>query len=86
MSVFRAVENRVPLARCANTGLTFFVDTRGRVYERGGAFTREIRVARLDRAGDPPLFTRWGDWVGRTVLVITALLVLASAWPRRVRF
>jgi apolipoprotein N-acyltransferase len=85
MSVFRSVETRLPLARCANTGLTFFVDTRGRVYEMGGAFTREVRMARIDRPGEPTLYLRWGNWVGWSTLVLTVLLAVAAArrLPRR---
>ena len=33
-SVFRAVENRLPLARSANTGVSCFIDSRGRVISR----------------------------------------------------
>ncbi|MDO8749400.1 MAG: apolipoprotein N-acyltransferase [Candidatus Omnitrophota bacterium] len=33
-SVFRAVENRLPLARSANTGISCFIDSRGRVISR----------------------------------------------------
>jgi len=32
-SVFRCVENRVPMARCANTGMTCWIDETGRVRE-----------------------------------------------------
>ena len=37
MAPFRAVENHVPLARCANTGLTLIADANGRV-------TRQVTV------------------------------------------
>ncbi len=78
MSVFRAVETRLPLARCANTGLSFLVDPSGRVRERTGAFTRETRVADLAAAGEPPLFVRLGDWVGAAALSLAVLGLLAA--------
>jgi len=34
MSVFRAVENRVYVVRCANTGISCFIDPCGRVVDR----------------------------------------------------
>jgi apolipoprotein N-acyltransferase len=77
MSVFRAVEHRVPLARCANTGLTFTVDPYGRVTPSPAIFTDATVVLPLARTRSGPTpFTRWGDTVGP--LTALAGLVLAA--------
>jgi len=79
MSVFRAVETRLPLARCANTGLTFFVDTRGRIFDNGGVFVERVVVDHLDRPHPAPPYVRLGDWPGALVLALTLAGVLACA-------
>lgn len=77
MSVFRAVENHVPLARCANTGLTLVTDSNGRVRARVPVFEPEVLVTRLSRPGPPTLFTRVGDWPG--ALAVTVVVALLAA-------
>src|SRR6185369_11325697 len=51
MAVFRAVENHVPLARCANTGLTLIADANGRVTKRIPVFEATTLVGRLSPPG-----------------------------------
>ncbi|MFC1548373.1 apolipoprotein N-acyltransferase [Candidatus Omnitrophota bacterium] len=56
-SVFRAVENRVPVVRAANTGISCFIDYTGNIISRvrkgqqdifiGGFATDEIKVSRV---------------------------------------
>jgi apolipoprotein N-acyltransferase len=84
MSVFRAVEHRVPLARCANTGLTFSVDPYGRVTKSPPIFTDAVIVLPLSRApGAPTPFTRWGDTVGPALALVALGLVVLAAWAGR---
>jgi apolipoprotein N-acyltransferase len=84
MAVFRSVETRLPLARCANTGLTFFVDARGEPYGMGGVFEDLVRVERLDTPRPAPPFVHTGDFLGRAVLALALAGVLACALrPRR---
>ena len=84
MSVFRAVENRVPLARCANTGLTLVADANGRVVATLPVFQPGVLVTELPRAGAagvPTPYTRFGDWPG--LLSVVAVFGLAlRAWSR----
>ena len=60
---FRAVEMRLPLLRCANTGMTCSVDTLGRVDRRLAAFTEGIDtlVVRVPRTPAFTWYARYGD-------------------------
>jgi apolipoprotein N-acyltransferase len=57
MAPFRAVENHVPLARCANTGMSFLVDAYGRVTQRVPVYQSVVLVSALG-APRPPTGTR----------------------------
>lgn len=78
MAAFRAVENHVPLARCANTGLTVMFDARGRVMRKLPVFEPGVLIAPLpprEPYGRPTFYTRFGDWPG----VVAAIAVVAMA-------
>ncbi len=76
MAPFRAVENGVPLLRCANTGLTEVIGPDGRVRARLPVFEPGVLRASVPgaRAGRTP-WTRFGDWPGALALLATLLLV-----------
>ncbi len=76
MASFRAVENHVPLARCANTGLTVMIDAYGRVRARAPVFRETVLSAALPAAGPPTLYSRVGDWPGALALVAVVVLAL----------
>ncbi len=76
MAVFRSVENRVPLARCANTGLTMMIDPWGRVTARAPVWKPGVVVARLAEPGAPTPYAHLGDWPG--AVAIAGVCVLAG--------
>jgi apolipoprotein N-acyltransferase len=69
-SVFRAVENGVPLVRCCNNGVTCWIDATGRVREMFrdnsgsvygmGALTIDLPLQKHA----PTFYNRHGDWFG----------------------
>ncbi len=63
MAVFRAVENRRPLVRAANTGFSAFVDSHGKIIQVSDLFT-EAMLCRELSLGGPSLtvYTRYGDF------------------------
>ncbi len=86
MAVFRAVENHVPLARCANTGLTLVADANGRVVATLPVFRPGVLDAPLPRAipwGFPTPYTRIGDWPGLLSLIGVGWLAVAARMRSR---
>jgi apolipoprotein N-acyltransferase len=75
-AIFRAIENRVPMARCVNTGISGFVDSTGRVSAIVPAAAEGFSVQRLNLDGRQTLYTKVGDVFAQTCAVITAILVL----------
>ena len=93
-AVFRAVENGVPLIRCANNGITCWIDENGRVREvfrdaggseyGNGAVTMEIPLRATTEKSAPTFYHRHGDWFGSSCAAIS-LAALLVAWKRRPR-
>jgi apolipoprotein N-acyltransferase len=84
MSVFRAVENRRPLIRSANTGFSAFVDSAGRVQVRSGLFEEGVLMETV-ALSEPSMtfYTRHGDLFARLMLLLTALSFLPVAFHRK---
>jgi apolipoprotein N-acyltransferase len=82
MAPFRAVENHVPLARCANTGLTLIADANGRVTHTLPVWRPGVLVGALSEPGSPTFYTRAGDWPGLACAILVGLLALFGAVPR----
>jgi apolipoprotein N-acyltransferase len=93
-AVFRAVENGVPLVRCANNGITGWIDAHGRLRQifrtpagseyGAGAITLEIPLPAQKSA--PTFYQRHGDWFGWICAVITLItLAINRRQPRTER-
>lgn len=89
---FRAIENRVGIARSVNTGVSGFIRPDGTWYEVVGDPSRPYaggsgyRIAEVMRSPRTTFYSRWGDVFG-LVCSIVALAALGDAlwWRRRSR-
>jgi len=61
IATFRAVENRVFIARAANTGITGFIDPKGRILKEGGIFTEEAVNGTIRLSSQKTFYTLYGD-------------------------
>jgi apolipoprotein N-acyltransferase len=88
-AVFRAVENGLPLVRCANNGVTCSIDASGRVQEilrdksgsvyGVGAMTVEIPIGERPT---PTFYNRHGDWFGWSCVILAAALAVRRIFAR----
>jgi apolipoprotein N-acyltransferase len=81
-ALFRAIENRRPLLRDTNTGVTCLIDAQGRVLQTlsnldGSPFLQGILFGAAYVPRDPPvtLYIRYGDWLAILSVFITAVAV-----------
>jgi apolipoprotein N-acyltransferase len=93
-AVFRAVENGVPLVRCANNGITCWVTPQGQIrdaYLPGtldayGAGFKIVQVPLLDgKKREPTFYRQHGDVFGWGCIAWSALVV-GRAFLRRAAF
>ncbi len=89
MSVFRAVENRRFVLRCANTGVTCVIDPFGRITnrvrnERGDdIFVRGVIVDSITPIKTVTIFTRFGDWFVLFCILVSAAFLIRSVLNKR---
>ncbi len=83
MATFRAIENRVSIARAANTGISAFIDAKGEIRKRSGLFTQEALVGQIGPRIEKTFYTRYGD-VFALVSSAFALLFFLLAYFKRI--
>jgi apolipoprotein N-acyltransferase len=82
IAAFRAVENRVFVARAANTGITGFIDPKGRIVKQGRIFTEEAMNGTIRLSNYKTFYTLYGD-VFAWACSAFAILLIAYALIRR---
>lgn len=85
-AVFRAVENRRPLLRCTNSGITCLVQPDGKVERllkphQQGFEPHSIQIRNLPITP----YARWGDWIAWVSLVASSAAILRQFIASRVR-
>lgn len=76
-AVFRAIENRRWIARCAVGGISCYIDPYGRSYDDTELFTRAVLCKAIGRSSDLTFYTAHGDLLGQACLLISAFLIAA---------
>lgn len=85
MAVVRAAEERMPLLRAANTGISLATDPFGRVLIHSRLFEQLVLPAEVwvcqEKMTTP--YAKWGDWLPRLCLWVMAVVVIAGILQRK---
>ncbi|MDD6364607.1 MAG: apolipoprotein N-acyltransferase [Bacteroidales bacterium] len=76
-SSLRAIETRRDIARCANTGISCFIDQRGRILEKSDWWKKETLRGQIKLNDRLTFFSIHGDIVGRVSTFCFLLLLLS---------
>lgn len=78
MLVFRSIENRVPFARAANTGISGFIDDRGKIIARSKLDVEATLTEALIPGEQLTLYTLYGDLFVVPCAIIAVLFLLTG--------
>ncbi len=89
-SIFRTIENRRPLVRAANTGVTCVIDPHGRILQElrtpeGSPFMDGLMMTEVQVPKAPPLtlYTRFGEWFAVLCILISLTSAVWAVWRLR---
>ena len=84
MAIFRSVENRIWIARAANSGFSYFVDKYGRIYHESRLFERTIIRGEIEKIEGRTVFNRIGPVLGQAGLLIIGLVscIMFIVWVK----
>ena len=90
-AIFRCVENRRPMVRAANTGVTCFINEFGRVTQilqddTGNTFTEGVLtgVVNVPQNSQITFYTRHGEWFAESCAVVTAIAIVVVFASRKI--
>jgi len=88
MSVMRAVENQVHIVRCANTGISCFIDPHGRIANRvadddgNEIFITGVTTGTILPQRDKTIYTEYGDWFVGLCIIVSMIFIVISTTKR----
>jgi apolipoprotein N-acyltransferase len=83
MARMRSIENGISLARCANSGISMFVDPLGKALGTTGLYKRTALIRTIPVNTIPTLYSRFGDWFVGLCVAVAAISVVYAIIKRK---
>ena len=77
-AVLRAIENRRWVVRCANGGISSFIDPFGNAYDKTGMYVQAYIQHKIMPLTERTYYSQHGDWLARICASITLIMFLFS--------
>jgi apolipoprotein N-acyltransferase len=77
-AIFRAIENRRWVARCAVGGFSCYIDPYGRVYDKTDLFTVALLNRTIGRSSALSPYVELGDWLSELAVVFSGMFLAAA--------
>jgi apolipoprotein N-acyltransferase len=85
MYAFRAVENRAPVVRAANTGISSLIDSTGRITDTTPLFQEAVLIGDIRLTNRVTFHTRYGDVFVYLVCVALAVALVTAAGRKKAK-
>ncbi len=84
MAVLRAVENRVPVIRAANTGISGFIDAKGMIKGKSDTFVRTILAEDITVGTfKGSFYSKYGDLFAFFCIISSVLLIANNLYTTK---
>ncbi|MDD5451350.1 MAG: apolipoprotein N-acyltransferase [Desulfovibrionales bacterium] len=80
MAVFRAVENRISLARAANTGISLFVRPTGEITQTTSLFTPAFLREEIVLVSEKTVYNQWGEFFPVICFIFGIMVIFYTGW------
>ncbi|MBI5402969.1 MAG: apolipoprotein N-acyltransferase [Ignavibacteriae bacterium] len=84
-AVFRAVENRRWIVRCANTGVSCIIDPCGNMLNETGVNERALFTGEIGIRNEKTFYTKYGDVFSVAVMIIAGIFFLGGIISRKIK-
>ena len=72
----RAIETRKWVVRSANTGISAFINPRGKIEQSASWWEKETLKQSVYTNQRKTFFVEWGDWISKIALTLSALIIV----------
>lgn len=83
MYALRAVENRVPVVRAANTGISAIINKAGMITSRTTIFERSLIKGSVALSDNKTFYTRFGDLFAYLCVMLASFVIFSSFYKKR---